>query len=265
MDVDVPPGVPARSFGWSLLHALRSGFEVAFSAEESELGGALYCTSDSDRSVRILIHETDEGGAGLLDHLEDLTAWRRMIDRALEILHVDPETGEEREGACERACYECLLSFYNQREHDLLDRQVVVPFLWALRSATLVRPAQEGWESLLGAAVGAEGVVIERLRTAGFPLPAGQHVIVSDGDEPVTEADLTYAHGVVVWVQGAPHHRPSVAARDDRLRSRVLGLGYRVGVIWPERTVEGLRELAVVLDRSDLLGGLGPPAGREGK
>jgi predicted Zn-ribbon and HTH transcriptional regulator len=260
IDVDVPQGVPARSFGWSLLHALRSGFEVAFSAEESELGGALYCTGDADRSVRILIHETDEGGAGLLDHLEDLTAWRRMIDRALEILHVDPESGEEREGACERACYECLLSFYNQREHDLLDRQVVVPFLWALRSATLVRPVQEGWEGLLGAAVGAEGVGIERLRTAGFPLPSGQHVLVSDGDEPVTEADLTYPHGVVVWVQGAPHHRPSVAARDGRLRSRVLGLGYRVVEIWPETMVAGLRELAVVLDRSDLLAGLGPLA-----
>jgi hypothetical protein len=249
LDIDVPSGVPARSFGWSLLYALRSGFEVAFSAEESELGGALYCAGDSDPAVRILIHETDEGGAGLLAHLEDEEAWRRVVGRALEILHVDPTTGEPHSDACERACYECLLSFYNQREHLLLDRTAVVPVLMSLRSASVVRPAVAGWDELVSGAVGAEGAVIERLRTIGFPVPRGQHQLMLDGDEPVSEGDLVYPHGVVVWVQGSPHHKKWVADRDERLRGRLRGLGYRLVEIWPERMEEGLRELAVVLGR----------------
>ena len=46
-----------------------------------------------------------------------------------EICHFDPDTGEDQRHAtrshedCEAACYDCLLSYSNQREHAILDRQ----------------------------------------------------------------------------------------------------------------------------------------------
>jgi hypothetical protein len=40
-----------------VLHALLDGFEVAFSAEESEISGWLFCESDSDDNIRLLVHE----------------------------------------------------------------------------------------------------------------------------------------------------------------------------------------------------------------
>jgi len=57
---------------------------------------------------------------------------------ALRVCHVDPETGEEdpewRE-RCTVACYECLLSYRNQREHRFLNRHRVRDYLLALTGA----------------------------------------------------------------------------------------------------------------------------------
>ena len=47
---------------------------------------------------------------------------------ALELCHFDPDTGDDLRHApgaredCEAACYDCLLSYANQRDHRLLDR-----------------------------------------------------------------------------------------------------------------------------------------------
>jgi SOS-response transcriptional repressor LexA len=263
LELPVPPGTPARSFGWSVLHALRDGFEVAYSAEESELGGALYWTSDSDATVQVLIHETDEGGAGLLANLREAEGWQRVAERALEILHVNPKTGEDMPDACERACYDCLLSFYNQREHQLLDRKAAVPFLLKLRSIVLHGAQTQTWESFVANGVGSEPTVIKRLRDLGFPTPVGQHSLVKDGDQPITEADLLYPHDVVVWIQGAPHHRPWVQQRDEKLRRQLRALGYRLVEIWPERIDDGVAELAGRLGRNDILSKLHKRADRD--
>src|SRR5262249_30175342 len=42
LEVRVPEGTAEERFGWSLLYALSNGFEVAFSADESEIGGYVY-------------------------------------------------------------------------------------------------------------------------------------------------------------------------------------------------------------------------------
>jgi deoxyribodipyrimidine photolyase len=98
------------------------------------------------------------------------------------------------------------------------------------------------------------------MRTAGFPEPAGQHAIIRNGDEPVTEADLLYLYDDVVWAQGAPHHRPWVAKRYQGLRQRLQSRGYRLVEVWPERMDEGLRDLAIRIGRDDLLPRLSPTA-----
>ena len=66
-----------------------------------------------------------------------------MTERALELCHFDPATGEDRRRAerakedCEAACYDCLLSYQNQRDHKLLDRHKVKEILMKLARATL--------------------------------------------------------------------------------------------------------------------------------
>ncbi|HWO71020.1 MAG TPA: DEAD/DEAH box helicase [Actinomycetota bacterium] len=250
LDAPVPPDGGRASFGWSLLYALTSGFEVAYSADQSELGGFLFDHPKDGSRIRVLLYETDEGGQGLLNHLTEGEGWRRVAERALEILHVDPSSGGDLEGACERACYDCLLSFYNQLHHAILDRRAAVPFLRELMRAEIeMRGAEDRWEELEAAGVGAEPAVIRRMREFGFPPPADQHRVLRRADgSPVTEADLFYAPNVVVWVQGAPHGKGYVVQRDERLRRELKGLGYRLVEIWAERVDEGLRALALALD-----------------
>ena len=67
------------------------------------------------------------------DWLEEPSALAAVARQALELLHFDPETGDDLRPAddrpttmaCSRACYECLMSYYNQRDHRLLNRHAV--------------------------------------------------------------------------------------------------------------------------------------------
>jgi hypothetical protein len=263
VDAPVPPGRPGdvsedrwrKSFAWSLCYALSSGFGVAYSVDDSEVRGHLFLT-EPDRA-KVLLYEADEGGAGLLHRLTESSAWRRVVRNALELLHVDPDTGLDTKDACSEACYECLLSFYNQRDHKLLNRHRVIPLLKALLTASVevgTGTPTLGWDDLMAKGIGAEPDVIAALRDHKFPLPAGQHVVVRDGEgNAVAEADLSYPGKLVVWVQGSPHHTEHGKKKDMLQANRLKGLGYRVVDIWPEKLAAGLRDLARKLDRPDLI------------
>jgi len=255
-EVPVPPDDGER-FGWSLAYALLAGFQVAYAAEESELGAYLFEVPGAPDRRRILLYETDEGGAGLLRNLWEADGWRRTARHALELLHVDPESGDDLDGACEKACYDCLLSYYKQQHHDFLERRLVTDILRRIQSAELSTEEEDAdltWASLKGQAVGAEPDVIEQLERRGFPLPVGQHAVVHDTEGvPVAEADLLYPNKLVLWVHGSPHHQEHVQRRDAEKERQLRALGYRVVSIWPERMEEGLRELAERFQRPDLL------------
>src|SRR5690606_4733947 len=75
---------------------------------------------------------------------------------ALRICHFDPDTGEDLRRAprsredCEAACYDCLLSYSNQREHPLLDRQRIRTLLEMLANASVESsPTGESREDFL--------------------------------------------------------------------------------------------------------------------
>ena len=258
IEASAPAGVKADEYGWSLLYAISNGFQVAFSADESEVGCHLYTTLSDPQKVRLLLYEQDEGGSGLISNLLSADGWQRMAKRALEILHVDPATGLEVPGACERACYDCLQSFYNQQQHYLLNRSLAIPFLKQLLEVQPFVAAKTDdksiWAELKKNAIGAEPQIIDALENRHFPPPEAQHEIIRDHDGvAVAEADLLYAGKIVVWVQGGPHHSEHVAKRDAAQKKTLKGLGYRVVEIWPEKQDEGLKDLAQKLERPDLM------------
>ena len=92
----------------------------------------------------MLFIESAEGGAGVLRRLVDEPgALPKAARTALEIMHFDPDTGADlgadEPGAgrerCVRACYDCLLSYGNQRVHELIDRHLVRDLLLRLAVA----------------------------------------------------------------------------------------------------------------------------------
>lgn len=137
----------------ALQFALKRGIEAAFQLEESELI-AEPLPRASERKA-ILLYEASEGGAGALTRLaSEANALHVVAAHALEIMHYRRPEGtttwdapsldqiRDRDGnpVCEAGCYRCLLSYYNQPDHDLIDRQDkdVVKLLCRLTRAELV-------------------------------------------------------------------------------------------------------------------------------
>jgi Lhr-like helicase len=113
-------------------HALLRGIGVVFQLEESEILGEPLPARDNRRAI--LAYEATEGGAGVLSRLvEDPQALSKVAREALTLMHF--EKVEEAIAAgdakllvshdgevCVRGCYRCLLSYFNQPDHELIDR-----------------------------------------------------------------------------------------------------------------------------------------------
>jgi Lhr-like helicase len=113
-------------------HALMRGIEVVFQLEEGEVLGEPLPARDNRRAI--LAYEATEGGAGVLSRLiEDRQMLGKVAREALTLMHFDKvdeavAAGDamllvSRDGeSCVRGCYRCLLSYFNQPDHELIDR-----------------------------------------------------------------------------------------------------------------------------------------------
>ena len=240
----------SQDLALTLMHALRTGIQVAFGLDQSELGGFVFPQPDGRK--RILLYETDEGGIGVLEQLGRGEGWQRLIDRTLEIVHIDLATGKERD-ACAKACYDCLLSFYNQADHASLDRSLVVSLLQGLRGGSHEFSSDDGgWEEFQREAVGMEPTVLARLRKRGLPPPDRMHEVIRIDGEPVAEADLVYDPKLLVFVDGSPHRKDYVAVADEEKRRKLKARGYRLVVVTEEDIEGGVSALAAQLGFTDL-------------
>lgn len=113
-------------------HALLRGIEIAYQLEEGEILGEPLPARDNRRAV--LTYEATEGGAGVLNRLiSDPMALANVARRALDLMHFDgvdaaiqandPDLLVDRASeACVKGCYRCLLSYFNQPDHEQIDR-----------------------------------------------------------------------------------------------------------------------------------------------
>ena len=247
LDVPLPEHVPegrSQEFYTTLLHTWRQGVVVTLNLDENELGGFLAPDPFTAQRWQIILYETAEGGAGALASLTEAPRLRQVIARAREILHQgDPK------GGCERACYDCLLSFYNQLDHELLDRHLALPFLRSLEGLTIepleVRMAGPTLEELEAQCQSDfEREVLRAIHQRGLPLPDAAQKTLYDGDEPIGTADFFYVPRIVIFVDGSPHYLDYVSAADDAKRRRLKARGYRILAIREDQLDESLDRLA---------------------
>ncbi len=214
----------------SLQAALKTAIQVTYQLEDREL--AVEPLPDERDRRRILIYEASEGGAGALRRLvEEPAALSRVARTALELCHFDPDTGDDLRRApaaredCEAACYDCLLSYSNQRDHRLVDRFVLRNLLldWAAGAVT-TSPAAESRREHLERLLNLAGSQLERrwlelVDRLGLTLPdAGQSLL-----EPVrVRPDFYYRHhALAVFIDG-PHHDTDEARMEDRAQAERL-------------------------------------------
>ena len=242
----LPAGVEPDHFYTTMMHTWLRALTVALNQHESELGAFLAPGPDDESPYRIVLYETAVGGSGALASLTEPGRLAMVMARARELLHEnDPE------GGCNQACYDCLLSFYNQRDHERMDRSLVLPWLQALEELTVepvdtdAGPSLADLESLCQSEL--ERRVLRSIHTRGLPLPDEAQETLYDGDEPIAIADFFYAPRIVVFVDGSPHHQDFVQAADDRKRRRLRARGFRIVVIRGDDIESGLDDLATRL------------------
>ena len=234
LDVPLPDGAVKDAFYTTLLHTLLRGIMVAFQLDESEIDGFTLAHPEKPDQLRILLFETSLGGSGVLASLVEPGRLATLFGRARELLHEgDPE------GGCESACYDCLMSFYNQRDHSQLNRSPVLAWLQSLGDIDIQAADGDGdsrLQTLLAECQSElERQVLESIVDQGLRLPdAGQKTIYDFDGAPLAIADFFYEPRIVVFVDGSPHHLDYVQAADERKRRRLMALGYRVVVIHGE-------------------------------
>ncbi len=244
LEISLPAGT-SESAAISFAFALQVGVQVAFQLEESELSNRVF--GDQATGRRILLYETEEGGIGVLNRLGQGLEWERVVARALSTLHIDPESGDEVGDACVRACYDCLLSYYNQMWHDDLDRVAAAELVRDLGAEAYEGGGDEStrWEELLaGAESGLEKDVLQLMRARGLPVPDEQHRKIEVDGVPTLSADLYYATGsICVMVDGPPHDGDATKAADAEKRNLVKAKGYHVTAVHHADLEGGIEQL----------------------
>lgn len=173
---------PALGFGpvqmATLQHALVRAIETVHVLETGELLGEPLPTRDNRKAV--LLYEASEGGAGVLKRLmAGSDAWRTLAETALDLMHLErAEDGALHDGdnACVEGCYRCLLSYYNQPDHELIERSdsLVRGLLDRLtrcdaKSSGSPSPGSGGWPAALER-WGAPTPVTQSVAGAAYPL-----------------------------------------------------------------------------------------------
>ena len=245
----------------SLQYALSRGIQEQFEVEESELASERIGKGDR---LGILFWEGAEGGLGVLRRLvQEPAALAAIARRALDMLHFDPVTGvdlrpaSDRENGCARACYECLLSYYNQRDHALLDRHVVRDVLLALAdSTTQMGDAVRNYAAHYRWLCERTDSRSELERTFLTHLDKTKRRLPDDAQYTVPSVmavpDFFYAPNVCVFCDGAVHDEPQQRAADEATRRELGARGYRVVVVRYDDDLEGkLREYADVFGRQE--------------
>jgi superfamily II DNA/RNA helicase/very-short-patch-repair endonuclease len=216
--------------------AIAKAIIIEFNLEDNELG--LEALSTRDNRELMLIYEASEGGAGVLKRLlSDPGAIGRVAQRALELCHFDPATGNDLRRAvgaredCVKACYDCLLSYFNQPDHEHLDRHAIASFFMRLKNATVI---DTPGETSRGAHLAElrkrcdsklEEKWLDFLEANRLHLPTASQKVLNG-----TKPDFLYEgdHMVAIYVDGPPHDFADRQGRDAQCTGDLEDKGWTV-------------------------------------
>lgn len=255
-------GVLSASSMTTLQYALKRGIEAVYQLEESELVGEPLPNRDNRQSI--LFFEATEGGAGVLTRIAtEPHALAAVAAEALEILHFQrPETGqpwtqktlveeldEHGKSICEAGCYRCLLSYYNQPDHPLIDRKdaqakgLVLEILCRLTKSKLAlgtqgrAPEQHSAELARMSTSSLEQAWLAYVESHGHRKPdRAQHTLESAH----TCSDFFYDdYNLVVFIDGPHHDTDTQKVKDEAIDRKLDELGFLVvrfpkeQALWP--------------------------------
>jgi very-short-patch-repair endonuclease len=238
---------PDEDFLRTLAYSLRRAIQLDYQVEEQEIQVELI---GAERQRRIILWEAAEGGIGVWERLiEEPGAFPKLAQTALDLLHFDGVTGEERSGWAERcpaACYDCLLSYANQLDHRYLDRHHVRDFLVRLARSEPVKTGSRTYDEQYAwlrertdPASSFERSFLDHLYEKKLRLPDfAQHTPASD---IFVQPDFYYCQGTVpgicIFMDGPYHNDVTRQDEDQRGREALEDRGYRVIAIKADQSL----------------------------
>jgi superfamily II DNA/RNA helicase len=240
-----------RTFARTLTNAMVQSICTVMNLDDNEISG--FYQPINGTNGKIIIFETSEGGTGTLSSMvREVALLRKIASKALELLHYD-KNGDDLEGACVKSCYNCICNFYNQFEHKFFDRSIVKDHLMQLAATDTITGSQD--DNVLfdiyikEAASELEVKVIKQLKAQGIKLPAMMHKLISKDGEPIAEADLYYEPKITVFIDGPEHDKDYVILDDERKRTKLKKLGYKIVAIHHASLSDGINTLVETLKR----------------
>lgn len=229
----------------SFEYAFLRGIQEFFQVEEQELASERIGI-ESNR--RILIYEASEGGLGILNRLlKEPNVIQEIAKRALEIIHYsvdDKGNLIDNDQDCVQACYECLLSYSNQRDHKLLNRHLIADILFEMTSGrTLQGSATRDYDqhylylkSITDSRSELERKFLGHLYKTKRKLPDSAQ---NNLEDYYSCPDFYYNDGkVCVYCDGSIHDSTEQRTNDDKVRKELKQMGYRVIVIRYDEDLE---------------------------
>lgn len=226
----------------SLQYALQRGMEQKFQVDESEIASERI--GEGEHSA-LLYWESSEGGLGVLRHIASKPdAISQVAEEALKRCHFDPETLKDKEPQnCSHACYECLLSFSNQRDYRNIDRHLIPTLLSRLSSATTFRQhpdrdydAQYHWlYEQTDPRSELERLFLKRIYETKRLLPDEAQIKLGDY---YSQPDFVYSSNILIFCDGSVHDKPDQMRVDEDSRNGLRDKGYRIIVIRYDQNLE---------------------------
>ncbi|HPI89404.1 MAG TPA: DEAD/DEAH box helicase [Spirochaetota bacterium] len=221
----------------TLQYALKRAIENIYQVESAEI--AVTPMGDED-NPNIFLYESAEGSLGILSQLvEDKNAFVEIVQEAYRLCRFDDEE------YLDPASYDDLLSYYNQRDHESINRFAIKNALETLMGCSLYIPPQqsnrsydEQYSYLIGKyddRSSTELHFLEYLYKHNLRLPDDAQRVF---DGIYVKPDFFYEPGIHVFCDGTPHDDPAVKEKDRKQREAIMNRGEEVLVYYYRDSME---------------------------
>lgn len=127
----INPDLDNREKGLSILYGILRGISSHLDIESSDISGCLqyfYNEYTKRGNYALIIYDKTPGGAGHVRRLNNNKVLEGVLKETLRLMESCNCGGEDKDSSC----YACLRNYYNQKQHDLLKRNIVIDFLQEL-------------------------------------------------------------------------------------------------------------------------------------
>jgi hypothetical protein len=191
-------------------------------------------------ALNILMYEAAEGSLGVLSRVtSDPAVFNEVVKKAIALCRFDDP---EYKGP---ASYDDLLSYYNQRDHKIIDRHLIQAALEKLRIGTIEIQSNASFENYddqyhsllrgIDPTSSTERKFLDYLYRHSLRLPDSAQMRFEGA---FVQPDFFYKPRTWVFCDGTPHDELAVQADDKLKRQAIIAQGDEVWVYYYRDNIE---------------------------